>query len=409
MTERSETTTTWANPDGTLTTDVAAGPVRFYDQKVRSWRDVDVNLVRGADGAVASKAHPHGLKLGRGESRAAKPAPKASASAPATDLVTLGEGDRQITLRWKGSLPVPKLVGTRAEYTNAVAGGDVVVEATRTGFEQFVELKQRPPADGYSYTLPLAAKGLKAEQQADGSVLFTDGRSRKSAIMPAPVMWDSTLDPVSGEHTHTVPVAMKVVQKKGTVDLVVTPDSRFLADPSTKYPVVIDPSTSSLGSLFDTYVQQGEAVDWSNDTELDLGNPGTTNSNGTPRLARSFITWNTASLVDLPITSAQLSLWNFRSGNIDCSAQPWEVWSADNATPTSRWTNQPRMESKYSTSTDTRGNPGCTSASAGWINTDVTNLVKHWSSKRWTYSGMGLVSVQGCGFRSLLAVSRGCR
>ncbi|MEV6332085.1 hypothetical protein [Streptomyces sp. NPDC051909] len=67
---------------------------------------------------------------------------------------------------------------------------------------------------------------------------------------------------------------------KGGVDLVITPDAAFLADPDTKSPVTVDPSTSSLGNLFDTYVPQGETVDWSVDTELDLGNPGTKNADG---------------------------------------------------------------------------------------------------------------------------------
>lgn len=39
--------------------------------------------------------------------------------------MTLGEGDEQITLRWKGGLPEPELDGTRAEYVNAVPGADV--------------------------------------------------------------------------------------------------------------------------------------------------------------------------------------------------------------------------------------------------------------------------------------------
>ena len=68
--------------------------------------------------------------------------------------------DEQITLQWKGGLPKPKLAGAQADYVNAVPGADVVVEATRTGFEQYVEVKQRPAAGGYSYTLPLKAKGL---------------------------------------------------------------------------------------------------------------------------------------------------------------------------------------------------------------------------------------------------------
>ncbi|OEJ34360.1 hypothetical protein BGK67_26165 [Streptomyces subrutilus] len=393
VSERSETATTWVNPNGTFTTEVAAGPIRFYDQQARGWRNVDVTLGRGPDGSVASKAHPHGLKLGTGSTpRMAKAAPSAApaVSYTNTDLVTLGEGDQQITLKWRGSLPTPKLDGARAEYTDAVPGGDVVIEATRAGFEQFVELKRRPAVEGYSYTLPLTAGGLKVEQQPDGSVQFTDRKSRKTAVMPTPVMWDSTVDPVSGEHTRKVPVAMKVVQGKGTVDLVVTPDAKFLADPATKYPVTVDPSTSSLGSVFDTYVQQGETIDWSNDTELDLGNPGTKNANGTFRTARSFITWNTTPIADALVANATLSLWNFHSGNTDCVAQPWEVWSAGAPSTASRWTNQPAMGTEYATSTETRGNPGCASAPDGWINADVTTLVQAWASAKAPLSSMGL-------------------
>ncbi|MGW1765505.1 sugar-binding protein, partial [Streptomyces sp. NPDC002073] len=252
LSERTETSTTWVNKDGSLTTELSAGPIRYKDGLSDDWRDVDVSLARRTDGSVAPKAHPRGLRLAGGSgSRAASL--KAAQAAPAADLVTLGEGDQQITLQWRGALPAPKLDGTRATYENAVPGADVVVEATRTGFEQFVQVKAKPAA-GFSYTLPLRTKGLKVVQQKDGSLLFTDKKTRKSAVMPAPVMWDATVDKVSGEHTHRAKVGLKVVKAKGGVDLVLTPDAKFLADPATKYPVTVDPSTSTLGNLFDTYV-----------------------------------------------------------------------------------------------------------------------------------------------------------
>ncbi|MFE4875130.1 DNRLRE domain-containing protein, partial [Streptomyces sp. NPDC056682] len=384
LSERSETSTTWVNKDGTLTTEVSAGPVRF--QRDGKWVDVDVNLAARSDGSVAPKAHPSGLTLAGKGGTPAKSLAESQKSAP-RDLVTLGSGGEQITLQWKGGLPAPKLDGTRATYENALPGADVVVDSTRTGFEQFVNIKQRP-AEGYTYTLPLKAKGLKVEQQPDGSVLFTDKKSKKSAVMPAPVMWDATEDKVSGEHTHKVPVAMKVERKGSDVNLVVTPDAKFLADPKTQYPVTVDPSTSSLGNLFDTYVQQGETKDWSTDVELDMGNPGTKNADGTPRTARSFITWNTAPIADAMVSSATLSLWNFRSGNADCKAYPWEVWTANNADTSSRWTNQPAMATKYATSTETKGNASCTAP--GWVNADVTTLLQYWAGKKWSYSAMGL-------------------
>ena len=389
LSERTETSTTWADKDGSLTTELTAGPVRFEDEATGEWRDVDLDLVAVDGGSVEPKAHPEGLKLA-GRTGTPPASLRAAQSARAFDLVTLGEGDEQITLQWKGALPAPKLEGTRAEYVNAVPGADVVVEATRTGFEQYVEIKQRPAAERYTYTLPLKAKGLDVEQQPDGSVLFTDGKNKRTAVMPAPVMWDATVDEVSGEHTRRVTVAMKVVKNDEGVDLVVTPDAKFLADPETKYPVTVDPSTSALSNVFDTYVQQGETRDWSTDVELDLGNPGTKNANGTPRTARSFISWNTAPIADALVTDAKLSLWNFHSGNTDCKPQSWEVWSAGAASTSSRWTAQPAWTAKKATSTETKGNPSCTSAPDGWINANVTTLVQEWASAKAARSHMGL-------------------
>ncbi|MFF3968191.1 DNRLRE domain-containing protein, partial [Streptomyces griseorubiginosus] len=386
LSQRTETSRTWVNKDGSLTTELSAGPVRF--ERDGEWVDVDVNLRQSGDG-VAPVAHPNRLRLA-GRSGVPAGSLKAAQAAKAVDLVTLGEGSEQITLQWKGGLPEPRLQGTRAEYAEAVPGADVVVEATRTGFEQFVEIKKRPAADGYSYTLPLRAKGLKAKQQADGSVLFTDGKNRKRAVMPAPVMWDAAVDPRSGEHLNRARVAMKVVKARGGVDLVITPDAKWLADPATRYPVTVDPSTSSLSNVFDTYVQQGETVDLSTDTELDLGNPGTTNADGTPRTAQSFVSWNTSPIADAIISSAKLSLWNFHSGNTDCTAQPWEVWSSPAASTSSRWTNRPAMTAKKATSTETRGNAACTSAPDGWINADVTTLAQEWASAKATRGHMGV-------------------
>ncbi|GAA5207667.1 DNRLRE domain-containing protein [Streptomyces thinghirensis] len=386
--ETTATTYTVANPDGTLTTELTTGPERVW--RDGKWHKVDVTLTAGTDGVVRAKNHPEGLRLAGKTGKAPASLSAAQKAAP-KDLVTLGSGEQAVTLQWKGGLPKPELDGTTARYSDAVPGADVIVEATRTGFEQYVEIARKPSADGYSYTLPVKAKGLTAKANEDGSVSFTDAKTGVvRATMPAPVMWDASVDQRSGKHENRARVGMKVVNKgQGVVDLVVTPDADFLADPATQYPVTVDPSTSALGNLFDTYVQRGETVDWSGDTELDLGNPGSKNGDGTYRTARSFITWNTAPIADALVSKATLSLWNFHSGNTDCTAQPWEVWTANNASTSSRWTNQPVMDAKYATSTATRGNPGCT-ATDGWITADVTTLAQYWAGKQWGHAGMGL-------------------
>ncbi|MEK2495613.1 DNRLRE domain-containing protein, partial [Kitasatospora purpeofusca] len=399
LSERTETSTTWVDKDGTLTTDLFAGPVRF--QRDGRWTDVDLTLQAAADGSVQPKAHPRGLRLaGAGGERVKnlKDAQAAGAAAEGQDagrqarsLVTLGSGDQQVELQWLGGLPKPELDGTRATYRDAVADGaaDLVVEATRTGFEQFVTLKQRPTAAGFSYTMPLLAKGLRAEAQPDGSVLFTDRKNgEQRAVLPAPVMWDATAAPGSSEHPHQAKVGLKVVQRGDRIDLVFTPDAAFLADPATVYPVTVDPSTTALGNAFDTRVQKGETVDWSADTEIYWGNSGTKNADGSSREARAFINWNTGPIADALITKATLSLYNFHSGNSDCLPYTWEVWDTGLASTASRWTAQPAWNSKKATSTETKGRDAC--GGDGWINADVTNLVQTWTSAKNTTSGMGL-------------------
>jgi hypothetical protein len=386
--ETTATTLTHANPDGSLTSEVTAGPARV--RQGGKWVDVDAGLTTAADGTVRAKAHPNGLELSGGGGVPAKSL-RAAGAAPARDLVTLGEGNERVTLQWKGGLPKPDLHGTRATYREALPGADVIIEATRTGFEQYVKLRQRPTGS-YSYTLPLKAEGLTAAEQKDGSVLFTDTKTgARRAAMPAPVMWDASVDSVSGKHENRHPVDMEVIDRgNGDVDLVVTPDQAWLADPATRYPVTVDPSTSVLTNVFDTYVQQGETVDLSTDIELDLGNPGTTNPDGTPRTARSFITWNTAPFRDALVTNADVSLWNFHSGNTDCKAYAWTVWDTTAASTSSRWTRQPTWQQQYHSSTQTKGNPSCTAAPDGWISADVTTLVQTWSSALDTRGHMGL-------------------
>lgn len=226
--ETTATTSTVANPDGTVTTELTAGPERVW--RDGAWRKVDVTLIKSADGSVRAKEHPNGLRLaGKGGSR-----PKSISAAQgssARDLVTLGSGEDRVTLQWKGGLPEPQLDGTRARYQDAVPGADVLVEATRTGFEQFVEIAEKPANGNFAYTLPLQAKGMTAKAGNDDSVVFTDAETGDvRATMPAPVMWDSAVDKVSGEHTRRARVGMEVVDKgRGEIDLVVTPDADFLA------------------------------------------------------------------------------------------------------------------------------------------------------------------------------------
>ncbi|WP_246156794.1 DNRLRE domain-containing protein [Streptomyces xiamenensis] len=390
LSERTETSTTWVNPDGSLTTDLSAGPIRF-ENEAGEWEPVDVTLVRRDDGSLAAKSHPAGLTLA-GEEGAVATTLASAAAAPARDLVHLGDGDEKVILQWKGGLPEPIIEGdekTVARYPEALPGTDLIVESTRTGFEQYLEIT-RPPVDGaFSYTLPLKTQGLEIERQEDGGFVFTSpDTGDERAVMPAPVMWDATTDTVSGDHANVRPVEMEINGQGENLELVLTPDPDFLTDPTTSYPVTVDPSTSTLANVFDTLVKQGETTDWSTNTELHFGNPGTTNPDGTERWSRSFITWDTSPIRDALITNAELRLYNTHSGNTNCAPEQWAVWETGAASTSTRWANQPQWIQQHALSNQTAGRPNC--GGPGWITANVSDLVQTWASAQRTRGHMGL-------------------
>ncbi|MEU0855772.1 DNRLRE domain-containing protein [Streptomyces griseofuscus] len=373
---RTETDTVFANPDGTLTRESAAAPVRMV--KDGRWVDVDVDFERAADGGVVAKAHPEGLRLAGGGGTPARSLKRAAATPrdEARDLITLGSGDEKIALQWKGGLPAPRLSSNTATYEDAVPGGDLVVEATRTGFEQYLTLR-RAPQGGAPLVLPIVLpEGMTARAGSGGGVDFVDGSGETVAVMPAPMMWDDQVDQRSGEHVNRKEVAMEVTQSGDTAQLTLRPDAEWLADPRTRYPVTVDPATDALDVLFDTFVQGGDTTDQSANTDLKIGWPGDQEGN-TKRVARSFLTFRTANFADALVSKAALKLWNYHSWS--CEKRGWEVWAAGAADKNTRWTKQPPMAEKAASSTETRS-AAC--GDEGWVTADITKLAQTWSSAK---------------------------
>ncbi|MFB8235551.1 ricin-type beta-trefoil lectin domain protein [Kitasatospora purpeofusca] len=488
---RTEFTTLWANPNGTLTADRSTGQVRM---KVgEAWVPVDTTLVRTPDGKVAPKAHPEGLVFEGGDpgvtvgdslpvapptvppvapmasaptssanagtvaptpasspaaaatpstaptvpvataapvvptaaapvtevpaptasgtpeaspspsaaDRASRTAARAAApAAPAADpaaapapaerpLARLGTGEQQVSFGWLGRLPAPKLEGSRATYVDARPGVDLVLQATRTGFEQFLIVKDRSAvAQTGRVTIPLDTTGLTVAPQRDGSVHLLEKASGKPVVrLPAPVMWDAVVDPASLEHLNRAPVTMEVRGQGADTELVLTPDAAFLADPRTQYPVTIDPP-AEVAALYDTYVQTDEYNDVSSSTDLKLGSyDGRT-------VARSFLTVPGGDFNGKQILEAKLNLYNYHSSS--CIPKQWEVWDARGAGWWTRWTDQPQWGKKWATSDDTFDEDGddrhqCTRPDGSvWASADVTEMVQYFADHGFGEYGIGL-------------------
>jgi RHS repeat-associated protein len=366
---RTETSTTWSNPDGTMTTDAHAAPIRFKTAK-GAWQSIDLTLQKNLDGTVAPRGHEHGLRLGKRNATAGQ----VFASA------TSGAG-RQVEWLAPWKLPEPTLDGTRATYADVQPGVDLVMDARRNGFEHDFIVKQRPAVTPV-WRIPLRTKGLTAKPQADGTISFVDSKNVVRSRIPVSYMWDAVTAP-TGDPANKAVVKVTVEQvSPGKATLVIAPDAKWFLDPTRVFPVTVDPTyvTGTLKSTFDTWVQSGVTTDQSDAVDLRVGKNGTAT-------ARSFMNFATSTFAGKDILSASISLWQY--GAVSCTPTVVYVRSATPATTATRWTSQPTLGTVYGQVSAAKGATGC---AGGRISIPMTTLAQAWSNASYPTGGLALTA-----------------
>lgn len=407
--ERGESSTTWANPDGTVTTTQYAAPVRFQDDE-GAWREYDTTLVEQEDGSISPKAVPDGVVLaGEVEGTEKKPAEVASVDA--------AEG-ASVAVAWEDSLADPVVKGSAATYQGAWPGIDLVVHATRDGFEQSFVIADREALLDYSGESVAASDGGGESAASDGGgdapavgsgqvtwdvplqvddsltvrevkgdrVEFVDQDDKVVSSFEVPLAWDASVDKTSREHLARTAVSAEVLERKnGLVTLRLGVDRAWLLDESRVFPVTVDPvyAKATAKPTFDAFVQTNYSSDRSSEQELKVGTYDGTNK------ARSFLTFANSSFKGLQIQSATLNL--YETWSYSCTPAYMEAWSVGSAVDASvRWTNQPSMVAKQAELQVAKGaNSSC---AAGWVNLPITNLAKSWSTSSATSVTVGVRS-----------------
>jgi large repetitive protein len=391
---RDATSTTWVNPDGTMTTEQHAGPIRFEDpaDPKGSWRDVDLTMAAAADGTAGPKGHPYGLSLA-GATRAAGGAAKPTNGSADTGLAVTHQGkgkqDRDVTLGWGGKLPAPVLSGTTATYKDVKPGVDMVVDAHRTGYETHLvintpqaltALKADAKGGVVSWEIPVTTKGLTARADKDGSVAFVDADGQVVSYIAAPVAWDNRIDPKSGNRVNESPMEMRVTSKGvGRALLTVTPDQAWLTSPERAFPVTLDPTYatgSNTAPSIDAYVSSAyPSANYASDTELRVGT-----YNGGVDKYRSFLKFGFTNFKNLDIASASLSLYEFHS--YSCTAKPFYVYSSAATDASVTWNTQPAASTQYGSLSVAKG--FSSSCAAGRVSVPITGLVDYWAGNAYT-------------------------
>nr|WP_184835144.1 DNRLRE domain-containing protein [Kribbella solani] len=368
---RSETSSTWANPDGTMTTEAHAAPVRFKDAK-GAWRSIDLTLAKGTDGMVAPLGHGFGLHLGK----------RTAAAGGVFASATAGAG-RQVEWMAPWKLPEPSIDGTTATYAEVQPGVDLKLDARRTGFETDLVVKERP-ATAPVWRIPLRTKGLTARQNKDGAVEFVDAKNVVRSRIPVGQMWDGVTDEHTKMPVNNVPVKMSVEQATpGKAILVLTPDPAWFMDPARVFPVTVDPTyeVSTTRPSFDTWVQSAYPDDLSGTIDLRVGMNGT-------KTERTFMNFATAPFAGKDVLSSFLSVWQY--GGVSCTPTVVNVRAVQPVSTATRWANQPTLGAVYGSLNTTKG--FSSACPGGRIEIPMTSLAQAWSTASYPTGGLALVA-----------------
>ncbi|MEV7416885.1 LamG-like jellyroll fold domain-containing protein [Streptomyces sp. NPDC089919] len=179
--ERSEFTTTYANPDGaTFRLEQSAVPVRVKTES-GSWVTPDPTLVMRPDGTVGPKAAIVGLSF--------------SGGGAASDLVTMEREGRTLGLGWQKPLPRPTLDGASATYPEVLPGVDLRMTATTEGFRDLLVVKTPEAAANPALKeieFGLKANGLEVSGSKQNGLTAWNSDGQTVFQAPPALMWDSS-------------------------------------------------------------------------------------------------------------------------------------------------------------------------------------------------------------------------
>ncbi|MCZ4513700.1 DNRLRE domain-containing protein, partial [Streptomyces sp. ActVer] len=361
LSARTADTTTYALPSGELETVAYGGPVRVKRDGV--WKDIDTSLSdTGAELTPAATVADIEVSDG-GDTR----------------LASVTKGKESFGLGWEDKLPAPSVKDNTASY-NLGSGQSLSVTALAQGFSENIELTQRPDGDAVTYRIPLNLDGLKLSQADSGHLLLKNTDGDLVAEAPAPMLWDASKDPASGESARQERVTTRIeTASGGSQTLVLTPDTDFLA--TATYPVTVDPTTT-LAVTTDTWVQNPDYPDSQvSSQELKSG----TYDAGAD-VARSYLKFDVSKFAGKHITAATMSLYNYYSATCSTSGAATQArritstWSSSSIT----WGAQPST-----TTTGMATNTGhwgySSSCPANWSNWTLQPIVQAWADGSTNY------------------------
>lgn len=416
---RSPWDTLVAQPQGGMRLDVSSTAVRA--QVDGKWVGIDTDVIAGAGGMIVeSPVNPMTFSDGSG-----------------TPLATIERDGHKLTFDVPFDLPRPSVAGAQLTYEDVLPDVDLIVtvNSDATGFAEVLRVAT-PEAAGHpgirELAFPVAVSdGLSLVEHAGGFVA-RDASERDIFSSPTPVMWDSA-EPVpaarmqpaltgilaslrlaqrAAEQTVGTAVGGRNVAPVGgeqvevlPVDLVddtvqITPDVDLLTDPSTVWPVYIDPSID--GSRQDwTAIQDGYPQKYRFDPDQGAGmcQYGLASS-GCPKTYKSRLKWRFGGLDTIGaldggnITSATFRV--FGTHSYDCTPSTVSVYRTDDFSSATNWEGAGGLWHIQGSQTVAH-KPACAAHPARWLEFPVLEAVQAVANANTNVLALGMAGDESTG------------
>ena len=357
LSDRTEFSQTFANPTGTLTLNQSVTPVRAR-RPDGTWAPVDYTLRSLPDRTIAP---------------AASMADVAFSGGGTGPMARIARGGDRVALGWLGALPAPTRSGATATYANVLPGVDLRLTAEPLGFSTLLVVKTADAARNPALSvvrLPLATDHVTLRATGTGGLTAVDGVDTEVFNAPSASMWDA-----SG--ANRAPVGVRV--SPGELDLV--PDQGMLTDPSTSFPVSIDPYVAVSGTQANWTKMNAcfpSQTYWNGANDSDPNREGSMKVGMSPSGYgdpcdgldwRTYFLFNTAAVQGKTIHTVTFNA--FETWAASCTAKPVDLYVTGPVSSSTDWSNQPSSPTLLLEKSFAHG--WSSSCAGSWVSFDVSS------------------------------------
>ncbi|MFJ7982150.1 DNRLRE domain-containing protein, partial [Lysinibacillus xylanilyticus] len=282
--ERTETSKTYNNLDGTFSTEIYEAPIHYKDDK-GNWTDIDNELQKhknNGKGQYKNKANSFTVTFDE------KIKDEANNVQVTEDHYNLDIGLKEI--EQKGEVtPAKEVVGVatdnQIQYENVFDNISTIYSVGENFVKEDITINQKPEKglpQTFSYQLSL--ENLSYEQ-IDNQIYLKDASTGEMKyVIEAPLMYDAfkpvgyqSIDSVNSipEEAKSYDITLKTRKENNTLWIDLIPDAAWLQDKERQYPIVIDPTIVRIqgnSKMEDTTIRKKFPTQTGgNDTELGVG------------------------------------------------------------------------------------------------------------------------------------------